>query len=238
MRLRQARALFTSSDRAVCRQMEEQYLVDKELKDLVTMATEQNWQVEGTGNGKLLWKSPDPQMRPVVTSIRLGNGRAKQNAMAELKRAGLKVGQVIKPDTDLVSATLNGTEIPVTETMKALVEAGVREDASMAKMVGSVLEAINIYVGSTHVNCADQLDEDLLKECDGLLQKIQQHDAQIQEMNKQRELLENKILKLETQASELGTKVRDLNIACAKEQERAHVAEQKLAQLRSIFKED
>lgn len=237
MKLKQARALFTSSDRAVCRDMEEQYQVDKDMRDLVSVAKGQGWEVEPTSNGKVMWKPADAEQSPVVTGVRLGNGRARQNAMAALKRAGLQIGPIVRQD-DIVEATLNGQLIPTTQTTKVLAEAGAREDANMAKMLASVLEAINTYVGSTHTNCVDKLDEELLKECDALAKKIELHETQVQEMNKQRDLLEAKVAKLEEQTASLGAKVRDTTAAFAKEQERAHVAEQKLATLRSVFKED
>lgn len=63
----------------------------KVLAELIDHAQRQRWKVKTTGGGHYRWTSPNKAIRPVFTGATSGGGRGMPNALAALRRAGLKI---------------------------------------------------------------------------------------------------------------------------------------------------
>lgn len=63
----------------------------KTLTRLIEAAEAQGWKVRMTGSNHYRWTSPDKRIRPIFTGATTGGGRGMPNALACLRRGGLKI---------------------------------------------------------------------------------------------------------------------------------------------------
>lgn len=64
--------------------------IPRELRRLAKLALAQGWEIERTGNDHLRWKAPDGKGIVISASTPARGRRSSLNAIADLKRNGLK----------------------------------------------------------------------------------------------------------------------------------------------------
>lgn len=246
MRLKQSRAVFTSSDRAVCREMKESDMAvaaaeTKEVKELVALAEAQGWVITSSTGGKLHWKNPDG-VNQAYTATRVGNGRDLKNLKARLMRAGLVLEgkeEVAEPVIDITEAqeaymkrnapTYSGSFTHETPDLVAALE---KKLPGMENLIAGHLATLynaSLMLLHDHLDVLDNNHQ---------LHDSAQDDKVLGELAKENETLAKQLKKAQDDLSRVGKQYVEAQEASRIQTERANKAEAKLKMFRSALADD
>ena len=205
--------------------------MEKEMRDLVELAVAQGWTVTPTNNEKIIWKPADPEIRQVVSHIRVGKGRARQNLLADLKRSGLQLTPEPRTATEF-AADAHEHNSPMTATIVEAaieglgIEPGSKADTITGVFIGTMLAAVMDFCDDIRpIN--PEIKADLEKAEQLYLETCNQLEASMKHSEK-----------LQSELSRLGKEMQKLMSDLASTTERANKAEQKLKMFRSALSED
>lgn len=235
MRLKQSRAVFTTSRRAVSREPDlsvEDIIsknMDAEIFALVQVANDQDWRVDVTNDDRLAFYPADKSKAPIFISKRVANGRGIKNVRAGLARAGLNLDHADKFAEVLREADTTAAEHPVAlATFQELIGTGDDYDASIAKYVRASLAAA--------LDLEADIKDKLVADAQGSILKMLQEAEQIAtDAMGRAEKSEAEARKFEAVARKAERERDDLKTQNADLLERARLAENNLSTIRTAL---
>lgn len=228
MRLKQGRALFTSSLRAVCREpllVEETYVSKnaEEIIQLMQLAEEQGFRIDSTNQDRLAFYPPDKDHPPVFVTRR-AIGRGIKNIATSLQRAGLDISSL---KNDKPKAPAPGT--PRFDQLNTLIGA---LDEHTAAFVAHVVDHLQDYTEQMAIPLQEVADRSAQERVSGEIEAAQKLALESDELRLASEKELNKALE---RCQRLQRDYDEMRVKLAEAQERALDSERNLSTIRKAL---